>query len=63
MKVLLDTCILAELHNPKGRQSVKEAVMKIDDDGLFVSVLTVGEIAKGIDLLASGKKKKNLANG
>jgi toxin FitB len=61
MKVLLDTCILAELQNPKGRVAVKEAVMGIDEDNLFLSALTVGEIAKGIALLAPGKKKQALS--
>jgi toxin FitB len=60
MKILLDTCVLAELQNPKGRQSVKEAVIRIDDDSLFLSVLTLGEIAKGVALLAPGKKKEGL---
>jgi len=57
MKILLDTCILAELQNPQGQSTVKETVEKIDDDSLFLSVLTVGEIAKGIAVLANGKKR------
>ncbi len=30
---------------------------EIRDENLYLSVLTVGEIAKGIGLLAAGKKK------
>jgi predicted nucleic acid-binding protein len=61
MKILLDTCVLAELQNPQGRDSVKDAVMRIDDDSLFLSVLTLSEIAKGITLLAPGKRKQTLS--
>jgi predicted nucleic acid-binding protein len=62
MKVLLDTCILAELQNHQGHPAVKEIVMRIDEDSLFLSALTVGEIAKGIALLAPGKKKQALSH-
>lgn len=60
MKVLLDTCVLAELRRLKGNHAVKAAVSKIPDQDLFLSVLTIGEIAKGISLLIAGPKKKNL---
>lgn len=60
MKVLLDTCILAELRHPKGNIAVKSAVNQIPDEDLFLSVLTIGEISKGVSLLAAGPKKKSL---
>ena len=62
MKFLLDTCILAELRHPRGHPGVKAAVAEIADADLFLSVLTVGEIAKGIFLLPSGKKKRSLTS-
>lgn len=61
MTALLDTCVLAELRRPDGHAGVKAAVSAIHDDNIYLSVLTVGEIAKGIQLLAPGKKKKVLA--
>ncbi len=60
MKSLLDTCTVAELRKPDGNLSVKAAVAAIPDADLYLSVLTIGEIAKGIDLLAAGTKKKAL---
>jgi len=60
LKSLLDTCIVAELRKPDGNPAVKSAVAEIPDADLYLSVLTVGEIAKGIALLAPGKKKKAL---
>ncbi len=62
MKALLDTCVLTELRKPNGHPGVKSAVAEIPDADLFVSVLTVGEIAKGIALLAAGRKKKALGS-
>lgn len=57
MTGLLDTCVVAELRKPDGHAGVKVAVAEIPDEYLYLSVLTVGEIAKGIGLLAAGKKK------
>jgi predicted nucleic acid-binding protein len=62
MTGLLDTCVVAELRKPGGHAGVKAAVAEIPDESLYLSVLTVGEIAKGIGLLAAGKKKKALAS-
>ncbi|MFI5454052.1 MAG: type II toxin-antitoxin system VapC family toxin [Isosphaerales bacterium] len=61
MKALLDTCVLTELRKPDGHTGVKSAVAELADGDLFLSALTLGEIAKGIALLAAGRKKKALA--
>ena len=60
MRALLDTCVLSEIRRPHGNARVKEAVAELDDADLFLSVLTVGEVAKGIVLLRAGKKKRAL---
>jgi toxin FitB len=62
VKSLLDTCVLTELRQPEGHPGVKAAVAEIADADLYLSVLTVGEIAKGIALLAAGRKKKALTS-
>jgi predicted nucleic acid-binding protein len=62
VKVLLDTCVVAELRRPEGNPAVKAAVGELADEELFVSVLTLGEIAMGIGLLAASRKKKALAS-
>lgn len=61
MKVLLDTCAIAELKKPKPDAAVVAAVRAVPDEKLFLSVLSVGELAKGIVLLAAGKKRNELA--
>lgn len=60
MKVLLDTCVLSELRRGKSDAPVTAAVAALPHDALFLSVITLGEIVKGVDLLAEGRKKKEL---
>jgi len=61
VKVLLDTCTLAELRKPSPNAAVVAAVQAIPDAQLYVSVLSLGEIAKGVGLLAAGRKRDALA--
>ena len=61
MRALLDTNVLAELVKPGGNPAVKAALAEIPAANVFLSVLTVGEIIRGIALLAPGRKKKHLA--
>ena len=46
MRVLLDTCVLADLRKPDGHRAVKAAVALIPDDDLYISGLTLGEVAR-----------------
>lgn len=62
MRVLLDTCVLSELKNAAGSPSVQARVANFSDEQLFLSALTLGEIAKGISLLPAGKKKTALGS-
>ncbi len=60
MRVLLDICILSELRKAHGNRGVRQAVAGIADDDLFVSVVSIGEIAKGVELLEDGRRKHSL---
>lgn len=57
MRVLLDTCAISEIARQDGSQQVRTVVDAIDDDDLFLSVISVGEITKGIGLLEPGKRR------
>lgn len=61
MRALIDTCVLAEVRRPGARAGVKDILAQFSDEDLYLSVLTVGEIAKGVSLLAAGKKKRSLS--
>jgi predicted nucleic acid-binding protein len=62
VRVLLDTCVLSELRRPDGHLGVKSAVAEFSDADIYLSVLTVGEVAKGVALLPAGRKKKALTS-
>ena len=61
MRILIDTCVLSEIRNPNGNPAVKTAVLQAPDDSLFLSVLSVGEIAKGIALVKAGARRRALS--
>ncbi|UFP92989.1 type II toxin-antitoxin system VapC family toxin [Gloeobacter morelensis] len=60
MRLLLDTCVIAELRKPRPEPTVVDTIGAVADDNLYLSVLTVGEIFKGIGLLPPGTKKQEL---
>jgi len=60
MSFLLDTCIISEPKQKQPSERVIEWLDAQDESKLFLSVLTIGEIRKGIARLESGKKKAEL---
>lgn len=61
MKFLLDTCVISELVRTMPDSKVMAWFEHQDELALGISVLTLGEIRKGISKLASGSKKDRLA--
>ncbi len=60
MRVMLDTCVLSELRKPNCNINVKTSIEEIEDECLFVSVISIGEITKGINLLEESHRKREL---
>lgn len=60
MRVLLDTCVLSELNQPGAHPGVRRAVNGLDPGDVFVSVLTVGAIEKGIGRMPEGRRRSEL---
>jgi len=60
MNFLLDTCIISEPKQKRPSKRVLEWLDAQDETKLFLSVLTIGEIRKGITRLESGRKKAEL---
>jgi hypothetical protein len=50
MAYLFDTCVLSELRKPKAHPGVVTWMAGIAPDEVFLSVLTLGEIRRGIEL-------------
>ena len=60
MKYLLDTCVISELIKPSPEPCVIKWIKPLDDSICFLSVLTLGELQKGIAKLPDSKKKSAL---
>lgn len=60
MSYLLDTNVLSELTKPVPERALLDWFASQQKDDLWVSVITFGEIERGILLLNEGRRKKNL---
>lgn len=60
MKYLIDTCVLSELVRPRPDRQVVAWMESCDEEAIFLSVLTLGEIQKGIEKLVPGKRRNEL---
>ncbi len=60
MKYLLDTCVISELVAKHPNPKVVDFVDLLDSDDVFLSVITIGEIAKGVEKLSKSKRKHEL---
>lgn len=58
MKFLLDTCVLSELTKPRPHERVVAWLGEREDAELGVSVLTLGELERGVQRLPSGTRKR-----
>ncbi|MCZ7669100.1 MAG: type II toxin-antitoxin system VapC family toxin [Chloroflexi bacterium] len=61
MRYLLDTCVISELVSKRPETAVIDWIDSIDDDHIYLSVLTIGEIKKGIEKLPDSAPKEQLA--
>jgi predicted nucleic acid-binding protein len=60
MNYLLDTCLISELAKSKPDEKVVDWVLGENETGFYISVLTFGELHKGIEKLPESKKKAEL---
>lgn len=58
MRALLDTCVVSELRRPEPDPLVRRRIAELSPGDTFVSVITIGEIAKGIALLPEGRRRR-----
>ena len=57
MNYLLDTNVISELIARRPNQKVVEWLDSLDPDTIYLSVITIGEIRKGIEKLPPSKRK------
>jgi len=60
MTYLLDTCLISELVSKQPNQKVLDWLDAQIPETLYLSVITIGEIAKGISRLPSSQRKEDL---
>lgn len=57
---LVDTCAFSEFTKPRPERSVDRWFAETEDAAKFVSVLTLGELEKGVEKLPPGRRKDRL---
>jgi predicted nucleic acid-binding protein len=60
MNYLLDTCVLSEFTRHQPEEKVVEWIRAINEEMLFISVITIGEIQNGIERLPESHRKTEL---
>ncbi len=60
MSYLIDTCCISELVKKKPNPNVVKWFADQDELSMYLSVITFGELRKGIEKLPDSKKKKEL---
>jgi len=60
--VLLDTRVLSELQRPQGSPQVRAQVEALDPEQLYLSVITVGELTKGVARLPASARRRQFSS-
>jgi toxin FitB len=60
VKYLLDTCVISEIIKPQPDENVIAWVQEKNESSLYLSVLTFGEIEKGIEKALDPVRKRKL---
>jgi predicted nucleic acid-binding protein len=60
MRYLLDTCVISELISRQPHPGVVDWIDGTDEERLFLSVISIGEINKGIQKLPDSRRKDAL---
>ena len=60
MNYLLDTCMISELVRPAPDARVLEWISSAEESALYLSVLTIGELEKGIARLPSSARRRKI---
>lgn len=60
MRYLLDTCVISELAAKQPNDRVVQWIDSADPDAIYLSVITIGEIQKGIEKLPTSRRRRAL---
>ena len=60
MKYLLDTNVISELAAKRPNLQVVQWIDSLEPDDVYLSVITIGELRKGIEKLPDSRRKQTL---
>jgi len=60
MSYLLDTNVISELISKRPKKRVVEWLDRLDPNTIYLSVITIGEIRKGIEKLPPSKRRERI---
>ena len=60
MKYLLDTCVISELVSSNPEKRVIGWIDDVEDELIYLSAITIGEIQRGIEKLPASKRRQKL---
>ena len=60
MSFLLDTNVVSEWTKPRPAPAVISWLANVDEDRVFISVITLGELRHGIERLPQGRRRQRL---
>lgn len=60
MSFLLDTNVVSEWTKPRPNPGLLAWLAAIDEDRVFLSVVTIAELRRGVEGLASGERRRRL---
>jgi toxin FitB len=58
---LLDTNVVSEWVRPQPDRNVISWLAEVDEDRVFISVISFAEIRRGVEMLAAGRRRERLA--
>ena len=60
MSYLLDTNVVSEWVKPEPASGVVAWLAEVDEDDVFLSVISIAELRRGVELLAPGRRRQRL---
>lgn len=61
--IVLDTNVISEVFKPKPARGVLSWLQQQDDDAVFTTAVTRGELMYGLNIMANGKRRETLMSG
>jgi toxin FitB len=59
---LLDTNVVSEWVRPQPDRNVISWLAEVDEDRIFISVISFAEIRRGVEMLPAGRRRERLAS-